>query len=227
MHGLPPREPSMSRLVAEFSVPDTELTREAYAFAAGLEPVAMLNHSVRSYLFGRAAGEGSGLRPGADYDDELLFLAAVLHDVGLTGRGDGHQRFEVDGADLAAGFLRERGLSEERVEIVWTSIALHTSAGIADRMRPEIALISTGTGIDVAGREAGRLPGGLADRVHEALPRLADGGGVLEVIIEQAVRDPAKAPLGSLAFELARQSAPGTPVPDWRALVAGAWAGVA
>ena len=94
-------------------------------------------------------------RPDQEYDDELLFLACVLHDIGLTPDGGGEQRFEVDGADAAVRFLAARGLSEERAEIVWDAIALHTSIGIANRKRPEVALAYAGIGIDPAS------PGGL------------------------------------------------------------------
>jgi hypothetical protein len=40
--------------------------------------------------------------------------------------------------ELTAAALRW-GLSEERAEIVWDAIALHTSVGIANRKRPEVA----------------------------------------------------------------------------------------
>lgn len=50
----------------------------------------------------------------------------------------------VDGADVAAGFLEDRGLDGERARVVWEAIALHTSLGIAHRMRPEIALTHAG-----------------------------------------------------------------------------------
>ena len=61
-------------------------------------------------------------------------------------------------------FLAARGLSEERAEIVWDAIALHTSIGIANRKRPEIALANAGIGIDVSKRGAERLPPGFAER---------------------------------------------------------------
>ena len=41
-----------------------------------------------------------------DYDDELVFLGCLLHDLGVTDYGWGDQRFEVEGADAAARFLR-------------------------------------------------------------------------------------------------------------------------
>nr|BFE78003.1 hypothetical protein GCM10020093_006040 [Planobispora longispora] len=89
--------------------PRTDLALSAMRFARDIEDPAIFNHSMRTYLFGRCIGEQQGLRPDLDYDDELLFLGCVLHDAGLSDPGDGENRFDVDGADLAARFLGEQG----------------------------------------------------------------------------------------------------------------------
>ncbi|MDL4770901.1 MULTISPECIES: HD domain-containing protein [Thermomonosporaceae] len=212
---------------AEFGIPDTDAARQADALVFEIESPTLANHSVRTYLFGRAVGEGLGLRPGTDYDDELLYLACILHDVGLTGRGDREQRFEVDGADAAGEFLTELGLPADRVRTVWEAIALHTSNGIASRMRPEIALTHAGAGADVTGLGARHLPEGFAERVHAAFPRLGCGELLTEAIVDQAVRNPAKAPLFTFPSGLLGQAHPGTPVPEWRRVIAAAWPGVA
>ncbi|GGL09954.1 HD domain-containing protein [Planomonospora parontospora] len=210
-----------------FAIPDTPLTREAYGFVHEIASQAVLTHSVRSYLFGRAIGERHGLRAEHDYDDEVLFLACMLHDAGLTERGERGGRFEVDGADLAAEFLTGQGLAADRTRLAWEAIALHTSLGIADRMRPEIALTHAGAGADVAAFGAEQLPAGYADRVHAAYPRLGGGVELTELIVGQAARNPAKAPPFSFPAELLRQDASGTVVPPWREVVAAAWSGVA
>ncbi|WP_218005128.1 HD domain-containing protein [Actinomadura macra] len=216
----------MADQFAEFAMPDTDLTRRALDLAFASETPALAHHSVRTYLFGRAAGEARGLRPGIAYDDELLFLACILHDAGLTERGDGDQRFEVDGADVAAGFLEERGLARDRVQVVWEAIALHTSVGIAHRMRPEIALTSAGAGADVVALGVEQFPDGFTERVHEAFPRLEKGCGLTEAILGQIVRNPDKAPVGSLPYEVARQAGADISIPDWAGTIARAWKGV-
>ncbi|WP_242887310.1 HD domain-containing protein [Actinomadura litoris] len=217
----------MADTFAEFAMPDTDLTRAAYDLAFTAEQRALAHHSVRVYLFGRALGEARGLRPGDAYDDELLFVACLLHDMGLTDEGDGDQRFEVDGADVAAGFLEGQGVAPDRVRVVWEAIALHTSVGIPQRMRPEIALTSAGAGLDVAGLHADRLPEGYADRVHAAYPRLEKGSGLTHLVVDQIVRKPAKAPFGSLPYEIARQSGVDLKVPSWAEQLERAWSGVA
>ncbi|MES9542470.1 HD domain-containing protein [Actinomadura sp. NPDC000600] len=217
----------MTDAFAEFSLPDTGLTREAYDLVFATETAALANHSVRTYLFGRAVGEGLRLRPADGYDDEVLFLASVLHDLGLTERGDGRQRFEVDGADAAAEFVSGHGLDDARTRVMWEAIALHSSTGIANRMRPEIALTHAGTSIDITGQGAEALPEGFADRVHAAFPRLERDCGLALPVLEQIARDPAKAPFGTLPAEIARQHRIGPEVPAWGDLMAAAWPGVA
>ncbi|MEV5829952.1 HD domain-containing protein [Spirillospora sp. NPDC052242] len=217
----------MADFFSEFDAPDTDLTRKAYdhVFSTGTETIAA--HSVRTYLFGRAHGERRGLRPGADYDDEALLLACLLHDAGLTAEADARTRFDVDGADLAASFLRKNGLAEERVRLVWEAIALHTSAGIAHRMRPEIALTHLGAGTDVAMLGADALPDGLADRAHAAFPRLGGSMELLDAIVGQVARHPGKAPQGSFPAELARQGGVEAAEPRFTDVAAQAWPGVA
>ena len=87
------------------------------------------------------------------YDPELLYTAAMFHDLGLTARfGESQLRFEVDGANAARDFLRSHGIPEADIGKVWTAIALHTTPGIPEFLHPEAALLHVGAGMDVAGR---------------------------------------------------------------------------
>jgi HD superfamily phosphodiesterase len=73
--------------------------------ACETEPVA--NHSLRSYLFAVMLAEHEGLRPAADFHPDLLVFACALHDLGTSPVAGGTQRFEIDGADMAARFLTD------------------------------------------------------------------------------------------------------------------------
>ncbi|MFD0392518.1 HD domain-containing protein [Streptomyces nogalater] len=110
----------------------------------------------------------AGVRPaGARYDRELAFVATVLHDLGLVEAFQTpSERFEVDGADAARRFLHRLRVPAGRVDVVWDAIALHTSAGIAARKRPEIALVSVGSALDFTGNGLDRIP---ADVLAEVL----------------------------------------------------------
>ena len=173
--------------LTEFSIPDSELTKKATQLVAEVSPKVLYHHCVRTYLFGELLGKRDGLK----YDRELLYLSAVMHDLGLTERFDsGEQRFEVDGADAAQAFVLEHGLSAEKAEIVWDAIALHTSIGIASRKQPEIALVHLGAGADVFGMRLEEIDPETIERVIDAYPRLGWNTVVTELIISQIKRKP-------------------------------------
>ncbi|WP_318263160.1 HD domain-containing protein [Mycolicibacterium goodii] len=155
---------------ARWGLPDSHMCSAAFDLAESSSPDFLHNHCVRSYLFGRELAAIHGLRAGVDYDEEVVFLVAVLHDLGLTAYGSGDQRFEVDGADAAGRFLRELGLAEPRVRIVWETIALHTSVGLGHRFGTEHAVCHGGIDLDVVGTQKDLLPSGFADRVHAEWP---------------------------------------------------------
>src|SRR5437868_12104447 len=96
----------------------------------------------------------------------------MFHDIGLTsGFRESRLRFEVDGANAARDFLRSHGISESDIETVWAAIALHTTPGIPEHMRPEIALVQAGAGMDVAGRGYDRFTEEQREAVIAAYPR--------------------------------------------------------
>ncbi|HEY4794813.1 MAG TPA: hypothetical protein VII18_12235, partial [Mycobacterium sp.] len=110
--------------------------------------------SSRRWRTRRDAETGShGLYPDVDYDDELVYLSCVLHDLGATDYANGEQRFEVDGADAAVRFLRGEGVQEARVTTVWQAIALHTSIGLAHRFGAVHAVAQMGIAADIVGAE--------------------------------------------------------------------------
>jgi hypothetical protein len=127
----------MPTRIADVEIPDTKLAAEATELVREATSPLIFHHSRRVYLFGALRGREQGLR----YDPELLYVAAMFHDLGLTEkyrRTD--QRFEIDGADEAHRFLLAHGIPEEAATRVWTGIALHTTPEIPLHMAPEIAL---------------------------------------------------------------------------------------
>jgi hypothetical protein len=72
---------------------------------------ALLNHCVRSYLWGTMYGTAHEIA----FDDELYYVSALLHDIGLTEAFDSHRLpFENAGGHLAWVFGVAAGWSEER-----------------------------------------------------------------------------------------------------------------
>ncbi|KAI1084390.1 hypothetical protein F5B20DRAFT_294292 [Whalleya microplaca] len=121
-----------------------------------------------------AAADSDGRKP----DLETVVLACVLHDMGWAstpGLRSKDRRFEVDGADIAKRWVREYVKEREhdhkhdhdhdgaaakegggkwdahRQDLIWSSIALHTTGSIALHAAPETALAHLGIMADFAG----------------------------------------------------------------------------
>jgi hypothetical protein len=135
-------------LISGIKIPDSQIAREAAELVRQHESELLYNHSVRVFVFGAM----KGIRQNLKFDPELLFVAALFHDLGLVDAYHTQtKRFEVDGADAAREFLRSRGIPEPKADLVWEAIALHTTPGIPQFMRPEIALTNAGVLVDVVG----------------------------------------------------------------------------
>lgn len=158
----------MSEEIAGVTIPDSALATAATELVRAAAPPLLFHHSRRVYLFGMLQGRRRGLAP----DPELLYVAAMFHDLGLT---DVHRttdrRFEVDGADAARDFLISQGVASESVRRVWTAVALHTTPGIPEFMAPEIALTTAGVETDVLGIGYQALDPAAIEAVTAAHPR--------------------------------------------------------
>ncbi|MHC1479140.1 HD domain-containing protein [Frateuria aurantia] len=138
----------MTRIIDSVRIPDSQLAREITEYIRDTESELLFNHSSRVYYFGALAGEKKGLKPGL----ELLYAGAMFHDIGLMPTHSSvADRFEVDGANAAADFLRRRNIAKADIDKVWTAIALHTTPGIPQYMDPVIALVTAGVEMDVLG----------------------------------------------------------------------------
>ena len=123
---------------------------------------------MRSWLFAEAIGRAKGI----DYDREVVAIGTVLHDIGLTTSVSGPNRFEVNGADAALSFIRGKGLSDRRAQLVWDLVALNSTVSIALHKEPEVAVGTMGIGLDYAGFGVQALPAGDLERILGAFPRL-------------------------------------------------------
>ena len=106
----------MSEIIAGVEVPDTAAVAEAARHVQETTSPLIYHHSRRVYFFGQIHAHRLGIKP----DPELLYLAAMFHDTGLTTSfSDAEQRFEVDGADHGRKFLLERGFSATSATYLW------------------------------------------------------------------------------------------------------------
>jgi hypothetical protein len=149
-------------------IPDSALAKEATQILREHSTDLLINHSMRVYLFAAEQGRQQKLR----FDPELLYVAAAFHDLGLLKKfSSENDRFEVDGANAARQFLAAHKVPEEQVQTAWEAIALHTTPGITQYMRPEVALLNSAVLLDVLGRGFDQFPSDLRDEIVAKYPR--------------------------------------------------------
>ncbi len=154
--------------IAGIQIPDSKLAKAATELVRDTESTLLFNHSTRVFYFGALAGERKKLK----FDPELLYIGAMFHDMGLTEKCRSKtERFEVDSANAARDFLRQHGIAESSIEIVWDAISLHTTPGIPQHKKPEVALVTAGVEMDVLGIEYPHFTDAQREAVVAAHPR--------------------------------------------------------
>lgn len=156
-------------LLANIELIDSALVRESIELAKTHSSLYLFNHVMRSWLFAVCIDQRTTLRA----DPELLAIATILHDLGLTASFAGQARFEVDGANAARTFLQGRGLKQEDIQLVWDAIALHTTRSIALHKEPEVAMCHSGIAVDVVGLGFDLVEPRILSDILDAYPRLS------------------------------------------------------
>ena len=154
--------------VAGIQIPDSTISSQATELLLEHGTEFIYNHSLRVFLFASLNGQRNAL----PYDAELLYVSSIFHDLGLTSHySSPDKRFEVDGANAARDFLKSHGLPKESLQLVWDTIALHTTIGIAEHKEPEVALMYSGVGLDVMGEGYENLTAANREEIISAFPR--------------------------------------------------------
>ena len=147
--------------------PDTALARQAHELVHDCCEPHVAAHSERSFQFAALVARSEGV----DIDMEVLYIGALLHDLGLASRFAGPDRFEMRGANAARAMLLKADMDKARAENVWDVIALHASTAIATHKSPETRIANRGISIDVRGAGVDRLPPDAVRAVLDAWPR--------------------------------------------------------
>lgn len=165
--------------------PNTAAARAAAELVSAASDATLVGHVWRTWYFGgQLIAEHLG-----DADLEVAYVAAMLHDLGLTERFDSDEDFERAGATSAAEAATLWGWDPDRVVLVASAIASHLDLASAEA-RPEIALVHLGAGADLVGLRVDELPGDLVDDVLAAHPRDGFSRAVLTALTRQVERKP-------------------------------------
>lgn len=156
-----------TQILGGITVIDTPLVTRALDLARTHSERFLFNHAVRSWLFAVRLGQLQGIA----HDAEVVAVASLLHDLGLTSSFTGQKRFEIEGADAARAFGREQGLDDHRVQLIWDSVALNSTPSIGLHKEAEVALCTAGIGVEF-GFQYDRIPPNEMRTILEAFPRL-------------------------------------------------------
>jgi hypothetical protein len=171
-------------------LPATPAARAAVEVATRFCSPALLNHSIRSYLWGASYARAHSVV----FDDELYFVSAMLHDIGLTAAFDSHTvPFEEAGGFLAWVFGTAAGWPARRCTRVDEIIVLHMRDDVAAAEDAESHLLQVATSWDVSGRRGEQFPQELRAEVLRAYPRLGFGPEFVGLFADQATRKPGSA----------------------------------
>lgn len=174
--------------VAGIGLPQTPRCRGAYQLCASAAPTFLLNHSMRTYLFGAL----HAAHHGQHYEAETAFVAAVLHDLGLLPAfASKAGTFEIDGADRAERFAREEGASASEARKVWNAIVMHDMRfAIASHQAAEAMLVAAGAGADVIGPDEDMFNPAAVKEVVTAFPRLQFKKEFIALLADHCARKP-------------------------------------
>ena|ERR1700744_5372041 len=176
--------------------PQTPAATAALSVATRFYSTALLNHCVRSYFWGAMYGAAHGI----SFDDELYYVSALLHDIGLTDAFDSHRMaFEEAGGDLAWVFGVAAGWPADRAARATEIIVLHMRDDVPPNADPEAHMLQVATGWDVAGRRPEEFPADARAKVLARYPRQGFGDEFLACFEDQARRKPDSAAAVSIA----------------------------
>ncbi|MBF8190774.1 HD domain-containing protein [Nonomuraea sp. K274] len=168
-------------------IPDTPACRGALEVATGYHSPSLLNHSIRAYLWAAAYAQDNRIA----FDAELLYVAAMLHDIGLAAEFDSHTvPYEEAGGHVAWVFGAGAGWSPERRTRVSEVIVRHMWDEVPVAEDPEGHLLELSTGMDISGRQTGDLPAEVRREVLERYPRLEIAKEFSGCISDQGTRKP-------------------------------------
>ena len=197
------------------NIPPSDVPKciEALKHATDVLHPAILNHSSRVFLYAEKLAQQTNPDLTSPERITLLFVSCILHDIGTCSEHNhSEERFEVEGADFAASLLRRHGVPEADIREVWIAIALHSTAGIAERISELARIVRTAVLIDFGKKVTDPEIEALVKKTEEQLPRLQAEKILADAVVEQALERPQKAPAASWPGCLLRARIEN---PDW------------
>ncbi|VDB93459.1 unnamed protein product [Peniophora sp. CBMAI 1063] len=167
--------------------PPTPTAAAALSVVRAYSTPALVNHCLRSWIWASSLAQSKGIA----FDRELLYVATMLHDIGVTPHFDSHTiAFEEAGGAVGRVFAAGAGWPEHRQRRVAEIIERHMWPSVDKDFDPEGYLLEVATSLDVSGVAPEMWDAQFRKAVVEGIPRLDFSETFAHSIHEQAVRKP-------------------------------------
>jgi hypothetical protein len=184
--------------------PRTAIAERALEVVTEFSSPALLHHCRRSYVWAAAYAVEHGI----GFDAELLWVSAMLHDIGLSPSFDAHEvPFESAGGDVAWVFGAGAGWPVDRRRRSAEIIVRHMWDSVDVDADPEGFLLEIATGLDISGRNPHWWPADLRAEVVAAWPRLALAEEFTGCFVAEAARKPQSTAASAVANGIAERIA--------------------
>lgn len=177
-----------AKMLDDVRVPNTALAREALRVTTSAAPAWIVEHSQRAWTFGALLARASDIA----FDADVLFAAALLHDLGLTSSYSEPAGvcFSLRSADAAHELARANGANDYTARTIADAITLHMELRVALEQGVEAHLLNAGLAIDVVGVRAGEIDEETRAAVLARHPRHAMKREICDAFAHEARRAP-------------------------------------
>jgi hypothetical protein len=180
---VPPGARDLS--AAALTPPDSRLARTAED-ACREQPPSVIGHGYRTWMFGAGLAAVDGLM----LDPELFYVAALLHDYGLSQPVEGED-FTLRSAGRLQRCADEAGLTRAAVDQAADAITVHAGPGVTVQRDGALGVyVQAGAMLDLAGMRIGDLSRAYRDDVINAHPRAGVTAELLAMIDAEALANP-------------------------------------
>ncbi|MEU6882037.1 HD domain-containing protein [Streptomyces sp. NPDC046712] len=183
-------------------MPDTAACTTALEVATAYCSPALLNHSIRAYIWAAAYGTEQGI----DFDPELLYVGAMFHDIALMPEFDSHTvGFDEASGHVAWVFGAGAGWPVARRQRLVEVVVAHMLDEVDVHADPEGFLLERSTSLDISGRYMDDFSAAFKAEVLELHPRLGIADEFLGCFRDQAERKPESSAAAAMRNNIAER----------------------
>lgn len=158
-------------MVEHVTLPDSRVVSDALEYMQSCSSVALQNHCLRTWCYAAAFAYLQDLPK----DAELLAVACLLHDLGMTQQHEQHHAncrcFAGQGAYAAQEWAAGQSWPSTRQDQLFDIISLHMNIHVPMNQGIEAHLLQQAASCDVIGSRSYEFPREFRQQILQAYPR--------------------------------------------------------